>query len=167
MNLNKKEYNLKKSVNRLSWRFKKVDGNYKSFTPNETDIEAVNCLINWINRSKYKSIERNDLFAKLFIYQLNKQIEHFNYDKNIHPDKYKGYISFLDTEPEKSLCRILEMPLNSFYLAFLDKINNDWHHYLINNLKNIDLNKQKIEKYTLDRVKLELNHKITEALNRF
>ena len=168
MNLKIKEYDIKKAASRLSWRFSKKNGESKAFTPNENDIEAVNTLLTWINKEKENSLYKNELFAKLFIYFLNNRIEKYNYDKNCHPDEFEGYISFLDTEPEKDLCRILDLPLESFYVAFFDKINKDWRDYLINKLKkNQDIKNEPLEKYTLDRVKLELNHKITEALNRF
>lgn len=45
---NNKEMNLKQAASRLLWRFKSK----KAFTPNENDINALNCFLEWINNQK-------------------------------------------------------------------------------------------------------------------
>ena len=45
--------NLNKAVNRFQYRFSKDDkGEFRNFKPNSQDVEAINCILTWINNQK-------------------------------------------------------------------------------------------------------------------
>jgi len=56
------------AANRLYWRF----GNKKSFTPDQTDLEALNSLVDWINGQQKIVLRDQQLFAKLYIHSLKE-----------------------------------------------------------------------------------------------
>ena len=148
-------FDLEKAIQRIGWRFTNSE-NKKGFKPNKNDIEAVNCLLNWINREKKVSLDNNELFAKLYIYHLNQTIR--QYDATI-----------FDDIPQKELSKILSTPLAYFYKAFQREL---YSSHLLNISKQVqegvevsieDLQ----EKYNEGVIEMKLNHMITEALNRF
>lgn len=147
-----------KASSRLKWRFRKEQGNFKHFTPNEKDVEALNCILNWINNQKKDTLNNNQLFAKLFIYQLTMNIRYFG-------------TTVLDPIPQKDLSRILNTPLINFYKAF----ENDLYNNQLNTLLEKDVDQDRVLKDYIEQKNLypselitgQLNHMITEALNRF
>ena len=90
-----------KAFNRLSWRFT----NGKGFTPNQEDKDALNEIIKFVNRQQSETVKNNQLFAKLYIYNLNQELNHFE-------------STVIDKEIQIKLHRLLDMPLESFYKAF-------------------------------------------------
>ena len=72
-------YDIKKSINRFNWRFRKDDnGNFFNFKPTNEDVKCMNTLISWIIREKKEDLQNNQLFAKLYIYFLHQQIREHN-----------------------------------------------------------------------------------------
>jgi len=138
-------YNIKKHVNRLAWRL----SNKRQFTPNDDDIESLNSIIDWINRQEKENVRTNILFAKLYIYHLNQTIDYFN-------------STIFDDIPQKDLSRILDIPLDNFYISFKNSLYNNQFDR-IKKLK--DLNDIK-EIYDLETITEKLNEMISEALNR-
>lgn len=149
-----KEYDLKKSAKRLIWRFNLKNG----FTPNTDDKNALNCVLEWINREKEDRLKDNILFAKLFIYILNQNIRYYETD-------------VLEKEPQKHLSKILDTPIELFYEAFNRELENVQLNRMLERVKkenDTNFTKDELKQY-FDKTfqKEELNHMITEALNRF
>ena len=137
-----------KALNRLHWRF--TQG--KAFKPNQNDANALNLVFDWIARQKEINVLNSELFAKLYIYNLNQNI---NYHKT----------SVFDNTPQKDLSRILSYPIEYFYQSF----HKSLHHNQLStlNLKDgITVDDLK-DKYTLEIVTDRLQHMIGEATNKF
>jgi len=166
---------LPKAINRLTWRFSKN----ASFKPSPTDIEAFNAVLGWVNHQQSKVVQNNQLFAKLYIYFLNKKIEEF------------GSTVFYSI-PEKELSALLDTPLDLFFVAF----HQSMHHNIRKNVfeKNgvelnlrsvksqVQINSERLnlanmskddikkifeETYDLETVSGELVSMCNEALKRF
>lgn len=150
---------VKKSVERLIWRFRKdKEGDYIQFKPNNNDFNELLNIIGWIEQQKELSLLNNDLFAKLFIHVLNQNIEYYNTD-------------VLEEEPQKEISRLLSTPLKLFYKAFHSKIQSVHINRILERTKKENSNeitKQELrEFFDLDFVTEQLNHMITEAINKF
>jgi len=161
---------VKKSVERLVWRLKKdKQGSYTSFKPNENDFKELLNIIGWIDRQKEISLLNGNLFAKLYIYHLSQMIETYSYNKTLDPKSHESYTSFLESEPQKELSKILDRDIETFYLAFHNKINSDWRDHLCRKLiAKKDITQEYVnERYSFEKVKDQLNHIITEAINKF
>ena len=119
--------NLKKAASRFQFRFSKNEqGEFRNFKPNKDDIEAINCILTWINNQKKDVIAKNNLFAKLLVYQYTQNIRH--YGTTVLSD-----LNFA----QRDLCKILDYPLEGLYKAFY----NDLHNNQLNQLnKNLDIN---------------------------
>ena len=118
---------LKKAANRFQFRFSKNEqGEFRNFKPNKDDVEAINCILTWINNQKKDVIAKNNLFAKLLVYQYTQNIRH--YGTTVLSD-----LNFA----QRDLCKILDYPLEGLYKAFY----NDLHNNQLNQLnKNLDIN---------------------------
>lgn len=151
-----KEYDLKKSAEHLLWRFKSKKGVYIS----EKDKSSLNTLLEWINNEKKTNIiERSVIsFTKLYIYILNQNINHFNTD-------------VLENEPQKQLSKLLDTPLENFYEAFYRSIEQVQIERMAKRTMKKDgafLSKEELKSmFDRDFVKMQLDHMVTEALNRF
>ena len=145
-------YNFDKALQRIGWRFTSK----KPFLPNQQDIDSINCILQWINNQKKEDLKKNHLFAKLFIYNLNQIIR--DYDTDV-----------LNDFAQKELSRLLNIPLEAYYRAFKQELDNVQvnkivaAHKLGKEVTEADLK----EKYDIKYVENQLNHMITEALNRF
>ena len=165
---------LEKALQRLEWRF--TNG---TFTPNQKDFDAVNDIITWINNQKSEAINNNHLFAKLYLYELNRLTE-------LH------HTTTFDLLPQKELSRLLNTPLELFYEAFYKNFNNQIQQEVFENngieiipkhqKTEVQLNQERValrnmskedvlkiisEAYTYQEVTEILNNMISEALNRF
>lgn len=152
-------YDLKKAAGRLLWRFRQENGKSVSFTPNETDIKSLNTVLEWINRDKKEKIEKNVLFAKLYIYTLTTFIRNYK-------------TSVFDKEATSQVNRLLDMPLSSFYEAFKKDLYMNQIDKALEQVKDSKTNEQVSielfkEVYTKEFIQANLDHEITEALNRF
>jgi len=153
-------HDIKKAAERLIWRLKPdKEGNFKSFTPNQNDVDSLNCILNWINNQKKETLNNNTLFAKLYIYVLTQEI-------NYHDT------TVLDPIPQKKVSALLNHPLDKFYKSFVnDLYQNQLKRLLV--LSESDEQKKVIEEYQKQKnlypeglIESQLNHMITEALNR-
>ena len=156
--------NIDQNIKRLSFTLSK--GN----RPNGTDIEAFNGVVEWINTYKTDVLNNNKLFAKLYILFLNQYIEKFETD-------------IFDPIPQKELSRLLDLPLENYYIAFTKALNDSGRYRLLRE-KGVKTGKHPKEMTKEDRgkdVKLEdfkdvwdvetvtdnLGLMIVEALKRF
>jgi hypothetical protein len=119
--------NLKTAASRFQFRFSKDNkGEFRNFKPNKDDVEAINCILTWINNQKKDVIAKNNLFAKLLVYQYIQNIRH--YGTTVLDD-----LNFA----QRDLNKILSYPLKSMYKGFY----NDLHNNQLNQLnKNLDVN---------------------------
>jgi hypothetical protein len=119
--------NLKTAASRFQFRFSKNEqGEFRNFKPNKDDVEAINCILTWINNQKKDVIAKNNLFAKLLVYQYIQNIRH--YGTTVLDD-----LNFA----QRDLNKVLSYPLKSMYKGFY----NDLHNNQLNQLnKNSDVN---------------------------
>ena len=62
---------LKESLKRLRWRFSPDEkGVFKQMTPNATDVEAFNSILDFIEKTQQETVQENLLFAKLYCFLL-------------------------------------------------------------------------------------------------
>jgi len=80
-----------KHIQRISWRFTTK----KPFLPDKEDKAALNEIIKWVNREKDERYNKQNVFAKLSIYALMREIDYF------------GDIHFA----ERQIHDVLKMPL--------------------------------------------------------
>lgn len=62
---------LKESLKRLRWRLSPDEkGVFKQMTPNATDVEAFNSILDFIEKTQQETVQENLLFAKLYCFLL-------------------------------------------------------------------------------------------------
>ena len=121
--------NLKKAVSRFQFRFSKDNkGEFRNFKPNKEDVEAINCILTELNIRDKQTLAKNNLVAKLLVYQ---------YTQNI---RYYGTTVLCDLNfAQRDLCKVLSYPLEMMYRSFY----NDLHHNQLGRLhKNSDINNE-------------------------
>lgn len=109
--------NIDKNIERLG--FTLSNGN----KPNQSDIDALNNVIEWVEKHRSDTIRNNQLFAKLYIYHLNEKIKYYSTDVS-------------DFLPQKELSRILDMPLDNFYKSFTIRLNDDAKNAIVDITRN-------------------------------
>lgn len=162
--------NLEKSLQRFAWRF----SNGK-FEPNKNDVEALNFLVDWVNREKTKQLRENILFAKMFLELFGQELQYND-------------ISF--KLAQKKLSEHLKMPLEQHYDLFTKKLNRLEMQKFERSLgltphlnartteeqqrdsEIISKNQEELMKYLNgiwdeDKIYQSLNNNITEFCNRF
>jgi hypothetical protein len=161
---------IEKAMQRIVWRVS--NGNY---TPNQNDVEAVTALSEWINRQKTEEIQKNRIFAKMYVYCFINELQFYQ------------DIKFA----QKKLHEILKTPVVELYENFKNKYNavelNNFKKSLgFSNLhplatskeqsqKEADLikeNHEVIQKYVLgiwttEKIQNGLNNQISEAINNY
>ena len=140
--------------------------------PNETDMEALNIILEQLKLTEEKTIKENLLFAKLYAYVLGKMAGHYS-----SADGAQLHLNKLLSQPFNGIIHVLEMELRAmetrqvFSDPMLDtqspsklkstiekypKLYNDfvacWEYWdyenVISNLKmNINLSLQKYKNY--------------------
>jgi hypothetical protein len=132
-------YNIEKAIKKFQWRFRKNEkGEFISFKPTYDDVLAINSLLTWINNQKKKTIENNQILAKLLIYQYIQNIRF--YETTVVTD-----FNFA----QKDLSKVLSKPLESFYQSFYRDIHDNQLNKLVKykNINNeIDEKIERIEK---------------------
>lgn len=159
---------LKDAIKRLMFTVSKQN------KPNETDAEALNNVLEYINKSVKKEVNENELFAKLYIYSLINETVF-----------YKGDIDTAQRKINEILSKSLESLYETHRINFnAIALNNFLHenglsekHPLLYNEQeesvNKDLTKHKdweqLAKGILevDENEMQLNWLITLTLNKF
>lgn len=155
---------IEKAMNRLFWRF----GNGQ-FKPNQSDLDALTFMAEWINREKERELIENTIFGKIYTYCFMREIE----------------VTQELRHSQETLHSILKEPLDKQYDVFLKKLNyiecNKFRKSLgltdfMNNIAEEDRiireNKEDFEKYFMgvwnkEQITQALNNQITEAINRY
>ena len=115
--------NLKKAASRFQFRFSKDNkGEFRNFKPNSEDVEALNCIFTEINKRDENTIAKNNLFAKLLVYQYTQNIRH--YGTTVLSD-----LNFA----LKDIHKILSYDLESIYKGFYNDLHNNQLNKLVHN----------------------------------
>ena len=148
-----KDWDIKKAGERLIWRLRPNEkGQHTSFKPNENDFNALKTVLRHITLGKENNASKHTLFAKLYIYQLTTFTR--QYGTTIFNDHVQVEVS-----------KMLNYPLSYFYDAFYsDLITNQIDTIVRGENVNVDSFKKVYDKETVDK---QLEHMVTEALNRF
>jgi hypothetical protein len=111
---------LDSAVSRFQFRFNKdTKGEYRNFKPVKEDVDAMNCILTELNNRDEKTLAKNNLVAKLLIYQFTQNLRH--YGTTVLSDYNLANVD---------LCKVLEYPLESMFKSF----HNDLHHNQLNKL---------------------------------
>lgn len=177
--LQKKTMNIETSINRISWRFKNsnIKVNESKIIINNTDIEAVDFLVNWVNNQKQQSLLENLLFAKIYTYALSNELEFYK------------EISYAN----RKLQDALRLPIEHHYDTITKELNrieyNKFCHsvgIITDHMEKMGLNtkqedeqqalikkhQKELQKFILgvwsqEEVYKSLNNQITECVNKF
>ena len=137
---------VKEALQRLGFTISKQN------KPNETDAEAFNKLLWFVNESIEQNPNKNICFAKLYIYNL------------IH---YIKYYQSIDVAQEK-LHQVLDLDIDSLYVDLMNELNNTELWDLIKSGQtDKQILKRGIETFDLQTTKNNTNAMITLALKSF
>lgn len=94
---------LKEAIQRLSFTVSKQN------KPNQTDAEALNKILEYLNKSIKREVNENEMFAKLYVYLLLNEVVF-----------YKGDIDL----GQKKINEVLQIPLIDMYENFRMSFNS-------------------------------------------
>ena len=106
---------IKKAIDRIVWR---TSNGWKA---NENDVEAINFLIDYVNRTTKENVKNNSLIAKLYILAYSEQLKKYN-------------ATVFDKIPEKELLRNLDRPIEFFIEDFKNDLNTSELYTKLNDL---------------------------------
>lgn len=136
----------KEAIQRLGFTISKQN------KPNQTDAEAFNKLLWFVNESIEQNPNRNICFAKLYIFNL------------IH---YIKYYQSLDIAQER-LHQVLDINIDSLYVDLMNELNNAELSELCKvGVTDKRILKRGLETYDLQTVTYNTNAMITLALKSF
>ena len=148
-----KDYDLKKSAKRLIWRFNLKNG----FTPNNEDKSALNCVLEWINHQKELVVKDKavELLTKMYIYQLRQTMSYYG---SLTPNKIVQH----------DIHALLDTPLSVVFEDFARTLRSNQISYIAELSKEKPMGVEHLNRvYNDEVIETELNHMITEVLNRF
>ena len=167
------------AINRISWRFKNenIKINESKIIINQKDVEAVDFLVDWINRQKKQELQENILFAKLFTYAFTNEIiyqqgqpqealhrlqEVVKRPIQEHYDKVREYLNmFEQTSYMKSIGGNFD---KHPALMTKEEKNKEVELLKINEIETIRFMKGA---WSIEQVYKSLNNTITEFINRY
>lgn len=139
-----------KAIERLAFTITKQN------KPNQTDLDSLKVIAEYIENSKKKEISDNYLFAKMYVYSFLHEISYYN-------ESFDTNYSF----SQRKLNSVLKMSLEDNIKDVMNRLNAHEHQLLIEGLgmvakhnvirnKNqqesdaliLEQNKEKIDKYT-------------------
>jgi len=175
----KKQMNIENAIQRLNWRFKNqnIKINESKIIINENDVEAVDFLNDWINRQKKEALQENILFAKLYCYCLNHEIEFYKDIKFANQKLAQELSKPINHHYENVSHALNRMELNKF-MNSVGIVTDHFQSMLFNEAQQIEqkelvnkhqkeLSKYIIGIWDIGKVFKSLNNTITECLNRF
>ena len=109
---------IKKAVERITWR---LNNGWKA---NENDIEAINFIVDYVNTTSNKTIQNNELTAKLYIFAYSQFLKRYN-------------ATVFDDIPRKELNKMLSKPLGLYYEKFKNDLNTTelYQHFQEHNIE--------------------------------
>lgn len=161
---------IKESLQRIHWRTS--SGN--AYKPNEKDIEAVNFLVEWVSKEKEKTLQQNQLFAKLYIIYFGELLLHYR-DVEFAQKQINDMLSKSTNEHvfwfrqffnEIEFSKIhTSLGLSKKHPALLSDIENEKEKQIIE--ENQKLLLENINKWDEDKIRKSLENQITEAYQKY
>lgn len=170
-------FNIEKAINRLQWRFKNenVKVGESKILINEMDIKAVEFLIQWVNNQKKETLKENLLFAKLYSYAFNNEL---NFYRN--PKFASNKIQNVLKKDIQELYNEVHINLNNIELMnYIEGLGVTCKHPYLrteeeskSNLSLFKMNNKEIVikifgTWTIQNVYKSLNNSITELINKY
>lgn len=109
------------AVNRLYWRFG-GNGNKYPFPVNNKDIEAYNIIKDHILQSQKKQFEKEELFAKLYIYLYMKILQN-------------DQTTVMDNRARKKIFNLLKKPLYQIVEEFQKSLNDSEQYGILETIQ--------------------------------
>lgn len=109
-----------KAVDRFVWRFSK-DTSYNKWKVNESDLEALNTIIDFVKNKHKQQLQANQLFAKLYVMVYAQFLQRYN-------------ATVFDDIPQVELHKLLDKPLSVFIQRFTDRLNDSELYSLLDEL---------------------------------
>lgn len=161
---------LKDSIDRLYWRLK--NGSWK---PNQTDVDAVNELVTYVNNSKKQDIKENILFTKMYVMMLTiytdkykdpnfAQVQLHKQLKRKTLQHYENFHNVINTIEFEKFCDILNIevdylkPLNEETQKQQGEIIAENQTAFIRHVKGL---------WDFDAIRIKLNDQVSEAFNKY
>lgn len=110
---------IKESIQRLGWRFRESAKNRKPFTVNQNDVEAINTLIEFYEKTTAANYNTNELCFKMYVWHRVEMMKHYKAD-------------IFDTIPQKVLTEHLCKPVDAFLNRFTAYLNEKEYVALAN-----------------------------------
>lgn len=157
---------LKSAIDRLYWRLKNGTWN-----PNQTDVDAVNELVTYVNNSKKQDIKENILFTKMYVWAftiLTDKYKDPNFaQKELHRILntktlllYENYRSVLNMVEFERFCEVLDIELDRTKETSPDelKILSENQEPYLKHAKGL---------WEFEEVRVKLNDQVSEAFNKY
>lgn len=162
--------NIESAIKRIYWRFSKG-----TFTPNQNDIDSIDFITDWINRTKEKEIQEYTLFVKMYVYCFMHEVDYYKDIKfaqqRLHelckmsvPEHYKKFtdkLNHIELEKFTKAKKINTILPN--HMSLEDIVKED---KLIFENQN-ELKRLVLGHYDTELVKRSLNNQVTEAINKY
>lgn len=133
---------IKDSLQRLGWRFSEAQKKQKGFIPNKNDVDAINALIDFYEKTSKDNYNNNELMFKMYIWHRVELMKHYNSD-------------ILDMMPQRKLAETLCKPVDVFINRLTSYLNDQeykvmtsdvphsqTHPYLLNEFQRIESGKE-------------------------
>lgn len=112
------------AVDKFIWRFKN-DKRHNRWNITESDVEALNTIIDFVQQTHKQQLQSNILFAKLYIMVYAQYLQKYN-------------ATVFDEIPQKEFHKLLSKPLEVFIRRFMDRMNES-EMYEVFKESNVDL----------------------------
>lgn len=111
--------NIKKAIEHFSWKLKTCWG--KSWKPTQTDVEALNFIMEYANMMSKKQLTDNQLFAKLYIFAYGEYL--IKHGATVFDSELRKRFNKNLARPIENLIEEFKNDLNTteLYQSFLDK----------------------------------------------
>jgi hypothetical protein len=136
------------AVKRLGWRFQQTaESQNRTMKLNQNDLNALQSIAIYVERTQKQQFENNDLFAKMYIFCYMRILE-------------KNKTTVLETYARRKLYDFLNLPISSIVEKFTDYLNDQE----VENLFNEQRIKTKHPAILTEREKTENVDKIIKAI---
>jgi hypothetical protein len=113
---------IRESIQRIGWRFgeaaKKAN---KSFVINQSDVDAINTMADYYEKTSSDNYQKNELMFKMYIWHRVEMMKHYNED-------------IFGTIAQKQLAETLCKPVSAFLNRFTAYLNEKEYKVLADNL---------------------------------
>lgn len=161
---------IEKALQRIHWRAS-AQQNYK---PNPNDIDAVNFMVEWVNREKTKSLHTHQLFAKIYVIYFTELLNHFKdvdeaqreiHQKlsepiEVHTSYFRRVFNLIHTD---KIIKKLGLKIDVWY----NKTKEERERESDVLQENQSYFLEQLNKWTQEEINQSLENQITEAINRY